>query len=176
MTSYLPGMEKMPWAKQDKFKNCAQWPLHHQKGSQFSIIYCASLRYSLNSLTTNWAFVLYCAVKSIFWGEPLARDGFLDLSLVLCPPKLLFSCPQDILLNSQPSDQLLRLCPNIDWSWIGNVSDGWCWSVLVGLWTDFGFSFDAALTIDTGLYFRESNGDRQSRWRRLESTSSSRTS
>ena len=27
---------------------------------------------------------------------------------------------------------LLRSCPNIDWSWIGDVSDDWCWMVLTG--------------------------------------------
>ena len=58
---------------------------------------------------------------------------------------------------------MLRLCPNRDHIWI---SDG-------GVRTDFGFSFDAAPTIDTVLYFRiETKEDRVD----LIDTSSSRTS
>ena len=59
------------------------------------------------------------------------------------------------------------------------VSNGWCWLVLVGdvgVQTDFGFSFDATPTIDMVLFFRESNGDRPRRQRRLKSMSSGRTS
>ena len=52
---------------------------------------------------------------------------------------------------------LLRSCPNGGQIWIGDVGDDRCcrcWSVMDGVRTDFGFSFDAAPTIDTVLYFR----------------------
>ena len=45
---------------------------------------------------------------------------------------------------------MLRLCPNIDWSWISDDRDDGVDRVQM----DFGFSFDAVLTIDMVLYFR----------------------
>ena len=70
----------------------------------------------------------------------------------------------------------MSVMAGVCWCWSGLVSVGQCWSVMVRVQMDLGFSFDAAPTIDTVLYFRKLNGDRQRRWRRLESTSSSRTS
>ena len=59
---------------------------------------------------------------------------------------------------------MLRSCPNVDQSWISDVGDDWCWSVMTGVFShdwqwdgvqmDFGFSFDAVPTIDMVLYFR----------------------
>ena len=43
--------------------------------------------------------------------------------------------------------ELLRSCLNIDWSCISSVSVGQYWSVMVRVWTDFSFSFDAAVGI-----------------------------
>ena len=48
---------------------------------------------------------------------------------------------------------MLRSCPNVNWSWIGDDRDDGF--VRVGrVQIDFGFSFDAALTIDMVLYFK----------------------
>ena len=44
-----------------------------------------------------------------------------------------------------------------------------------GVQMDFGFSFDAALTIDTVLYSKGLTKEDRDRWRRLRDTSSSRT-
>ena len=48
-------------------------------------------------------------------------------------------------------------------------------SEMDGVLTDFGFSFDAAPTIDTVLHFRRLMKEDKDRWRRLRDTSSSRT-
>ena len=51
------------------------------------------------------------------------------------------------------ADKVLRLCPNIDWSWTSEVgADGDDRVDRVRM--NFGFSFDAVPTIDTVLYFR----------------------
>ena len=52
---------------------------------------------------------------------------------------------------------MLRSCLEVDWSWIGDVGDDQCcqwWLAMDGVQMDFGFSFDAAPTIDMVLYFR----------------------
>ena len=74
VTAYLPCIERMSQAQQDKFGNCAWRPAHHRIGSQCSKLSCASLKYSSTSLTTV-RILVYCAVKLIFWGELFATDG-----------------------------------------------------------------------------------------------------
>ena len=72
---------------------------------------------------------------------------------------------------------VLKSCSNGDQSWISDVGDDqWCqcWpemSVMLaidGVWTDFGFSFDATPTTDMVLYFRVETKEDGDRWRKME--------
>ena len=55
-------------------------------------------------------------------------------------------------LDPQNTPLMLRLCLNVDWSWISDDGDDGFVGV-DGVQMDFGFSFDAVPTIDMVLYF-----------------------
>ena len=60
---------------------------------------------------------------------------------------------RSLYLLSENFNILLRLCLNVDQSWIGDVGVNGD-AGIVGVQTDFGFSFDAVPMVDTILYFR----------------------